>query len=284
MNEPKVKIFVGYYKPNKIYASDVFQPILTAPIDWDAEGIIRDYNGINIAEKNKNYAELTGHYWVWKNFLPDTKAEYVGFCHYRRFLDFGINKTPNVPFKPVFDTEFDKIFPSYTEENIMKVIEGYDVVLPYKFSFEESLYTQYLKYHPAKELKFALEVIQEIYPEYYFEALNFIAFNKMYICLNFIMKKELLEEYMEWMFNLLFAIEKKSDWSQYNQYMTVRVPAFIAERFFNIWLIHNIKKKNLKVLDTTSVLLIGEDYGAEGECKSRQQMYDICVRSPLFRD
>ena len=32
---------------------------------------------------NCYYSELTGLYWIWKN---DHETEYVGTCHYRRFL------------------------------------------------------------------------------------------------------------------------------------------------------------------------------------------------------
>lgn len=277
-----VKIFVGYYKPNTIFQSDVFQPILTSSIDWDVEGIIRDDSGINIASKNKNYAELTGHYWVWKNFLPETNAKYIGFCHYRRFFDFNIHKTPHVPFKPILASDFEKQFSQYTEENILKCIDGYDVILPYKFKFEKEILIHYLNYHPAKDINLALSVIKEVYPEYYFDALRFISSMEMYACLQFIMKKELLEEYMEWMFGFLTVLEQYSDWSEYSEYMDVRIPAYIAERFFNVWLAHNIETKNLKILNSTSYLLAGKDYGllSYEECKKG---YDAAANSKLYK-
>ena len=53
-NSSKVKIFVGYYKPDIIFKSNVYQPILTASVDWDTEDVIRDDSGINIAHKNVN--------------------------------------------------------------------------------------------------------------------------------------------------------------------------------------------------------------------------------------
>ena len=33
------------------------------------KGWLRDNTHINISGKNKNYAELTFHYWFWKNYL-----------------------------------------------------------------------------------------------------------------------------------------------------------------------------------------------------------------------
>lgn len=278
----KVKIFVGYYKPNTIFKSDVFQPILTSSIDWDFEGIIKDDSCVNIASKNKNYGELTGHYWVWKNYLPQTDAKYVGFCHYRRFFDFNMTPMPNVPFMPILASDFEKKFINYTEENILDRIGEYDIILPYKFKLEQEILIQYLNYHPSNDINLALNTIKDFCPEYYFQALQFIASKEMYACLQFIMKKELVEEYMEWMFGFLTVLEQKSDWSKYSDYMTVRMPAFIAERFFNIWLTQNITKRNLKVLHSSSFILTGEGYG-QMSYKEFKERYDIVANGPLYK-
>ena len=42
--------------------------------------------GVNIQRKEKNYSELTFHYWFWKNELNsyDDKI-WIGFCQKRRF-------------------------------------------------------------------------------------------------------------------------------------------------------------------------------------------------------
>ena len=44
-----------------------------------------DYNE-NIFHKEKNYSELTFHYWFWKNQLQyDNDNDWIGFCQKRRF-------------------------------------------------------------------------------------------------------------------------------------------------------------------------------------------------------
>lgn len=269
-NNSKLRIFVNYYKENFIFKSDVYQPILISNPHWNGDSeIIKDNVGINIANKNKNYAELSGHYWVWKNFLPKCDTDYIGFCHYRRFLDFNFNTTERFPFKPVLADDFKKIFNQYTQESVLNVIGGFDIVLPYKYQIDTTIYDQFLKYHPKSDLDTALKVLAELYPDYTEDAIAFMKADEFYSCLNFVMKKELVNQYMEWLFNILFALEKQTSWHNYTQYMQVRMPAFIAERFFNIWLNHNLRTRSLKIIETTSFILVGDGYGL-GEFNSPQ--------------
>lgn len=259
-SSPKVKIFVGYAKPFPIFKSEVYQPILTSSVDWNNKALIKDNTEINIAEKNKNYGELTGHYWVWKNFLPQTDSEYIGFCHYRRFLDFNISTNTKISFALTFEQGFKQTFKKYTEENILKCIDGYDIILPHPYLYTKTVYANYIHHHPRKDLDLAFNLLEEKYPEYINAGVKITQALEMYTCMNFIMKKELLDEYFEWIFGFLSELEKITDWSQYTEYNQIRTPAFIAERFFNIWLTKKMEDPNIKVLNTSSLLLIGESY------------------------
>lgn len=256
IEDSKLKIFVIYYKPAFIFESDVFLPISNGARNFEYEKeILRDDTGINISEKNSHYGELTQHYWVWKNFMPCSNAEYIGFCHYRRFLDFNLSQIPQQPFHEIFIADFPNMFAKYTEENIIDCIGDADVLLSNKFVADMDMYQQYLMWHPEKDLKLALEVLNELYPEYDNAAKKVLSSKEMYICLNFVMKKELVNDFFEWMFNILTVLEKRSNWEEYTDYFNIRMPAYLAERFFNIWLEHNIQTKNLKVKNSTSILI-----------------------------
>lgn len=50
-------------------------------------GILHDNEGANIAHLNAHLNEATALWWVWRH--PEARpTDYVGFCHYRRFLFF----------------------------------------------------------------------------------------------------------------------------------------------------------------------------------------------------
>ena len=51
------------------------------------------------------------------------------------------------------------------------------------------------------------------------------------------------------MFELLTAMEQDSNWDDYECYDDVRMPAFIMERFFSIWLRHQCTRRRLRVLE-----------------------------------
>lgn len=256
LKRKKVKIFVSYHQTESIFQTEVFNPLFLGsnPI---ATGIfaLKDNMGINISNKNNYYGELTGQYWIWKNLLPSIDSEYIGFFHYRRFLDFNISNISNIPFEEKIIIDFKKMFETYSEENIMNFAENFDVILPHKKIMDCNVYEQYVNQYAKSDLDLALEILEDLYPEYKSAAINFMSSSAMYNHLVFLMKKEILFEYFEWIFSILFVLEQRSDWSNKEDVSNAKVPVYIAKILFNIWLEHNIEKKNLKVKNSTSVLV-----------------------------
>lgn len=52
------------------------------------KGCITDNTGNNISDKNRNYCECTGLYWIWQNTVGQ---KYIGLYHYRRRLTINDN-------------------------------------------------------------------------------------------------------------------------------------------------------------------------------------------------
>ena len=62
----------------------------------------------------------------------------------------------------------------------------------------------------------------------------------------FVSHSKVVKDYSDWLFNILFELEKKVDLSQYDSY-NQRMFGFLSERLFNVWLHH----QNLKIKEVT---------------------------------
>lgn len=72
----------------------------------------------------------------------------------------------------------------------------------------------------------------------------------------FVMKTQYYDDYCFWLFTILFEVEKRVDISTYDSYQS-RIFGFLAERMFNIWLLHHkLKVKEIKVKNIEGEKLI----------------------------
>lgn len=186
------------------------------------------WEGDNIDDKNQYYCELTALYWIYKNIKDD---EIVSFEHYRRiFLS---------PHPGLFSYHF------LQKEEIHKIFEKKQIILPLKHHFNQTLKEQYDESHGPMDLAVMERVIAALYPDYketYIETIN----GHDASCFNmFVMKKEALDAYCEFAFRILdevFRLQKHSimERDTYQQ----RSVGFLAERLFNVWLNKNIPEQN----------------------------------------
>lgn len=252
----KINIFIPYSSIVPVYSTKVFHPIFTGEVNTKlVTEALQDSTGTNIFEKSGEYGELSAYYWVWKNFIMDSRsgilarqhqADYVGFCQFYHFMDFNNDSKVFAPFNLVYLDEFTELFQNYTEENVLDFAQGYDAVVPAKIPLNTSLYEQYLSNHKKEDLDLATDVIRELYPDYAAAVDAAMAANFMFPLGNFIMKKEVYNEFCEWLFNILGELEKRIDWNNYGGYRDIVSSTFASERLFNIWLHHN-SHLNIKV-------------------------------------
>ena len=204
------------------------------PLDF---GFQKDNTGENISDKNAQFCELTGLYWAWKNL----KADYIGLVHYRRYFK-GIGKD-----KTRKGDLFDKVL-KYRQ--LKPLLGEYKVIVPNKRRYYiETLEKHYAHNHYIKELDTAKEVMLEKYPEYeeaYNKALGRTwgyMFNMM------IMQRDLLNEYCEWLFDILFEMTKRLDAEADGEnyagkelsFFENRFPGRVSERIFNVWLEYQLE-------------------------------------------
>ena len=242
-----IKIFSCFHKEFKIPNSNVIYPIHVGKSISDMElNMVNDNTGENISNKNKNYCELTAIYWAWKNVNCDV----IGLTHYRRYFDLEesyyevITEEENIINSDIFKSYKEKI------ENIM--LSTYDIIMPKPKTFGTSVKNQYIACHKKEDLDVLESIIKKKYPEY-IASYDYIMKkqNKLSPYNMFIMKKKEFNKYCEWLFDILFEVEKKIKISE-NTYQA-RVFGFMSERLLNVYVYHN--KLNVKY---TTVIFIGD--------------------------
>ena len=191
----------------------------------------------NISEKNPNYCELTALYWAWKNIRKIyPELEYIGLNHYRRYFAFdehratgcGIVKDIN----ELGNYNLDK-------KKIERWLAQGKIIIPPKASLKTSLASAYEHAHVSVDLRHLHEVIKELSPEFLDDFNNlFICTNFFYDCNMFIMPIGEFEKYCEWLFKILFEVEKKVSIENYDSYQK-RIFGFMSERLFTLWILHN---------------------------------------------
>ena len=136
-----IKIFVSNRidLESKAIPNDLYIPIRCGAVfdKRDNVTMLGDDTGDNISEKRVSFCELTVLYWFWKN----VKADYVGLCHYRRFLSFSSKKLKEVGLKlgsldDMSDANLAKIG-LLDKDHIKETIEQYDFITAPFYHFKK---------------------------------------------------------------------------------------------------------------------------------------------------
>ena len=196
-----------------------------------------DSHGINIGEKNKNYCELTALYWIWKN----DNSDIIGLCHYRRYFGTKISYLIKLL------TGKEKFL--LNSSHILKYLTKYDIILPKHcvHPYHQTVRDNYAMRHNVQDLDKTREILSRLFPEYLADFDDVMNRRYMYQGNMFITKRNILNEYCEFLFKLLFELEQQvkdvvTTYSSYNQ----RIYGFISERLFSVWIEHNKTKYKLK--------------------------------------
>ena len=180
-----------------------------------------DNTGDNISAKNASYCELTGLYWAWKNL----DADYIGLVHYRRYFASPDARSELDP--------FDRIVGG---EEIRRILEKNSIVVPKKRKYYiESLGSHYAHTHYQEQLDDTLEIIMEKCPEYKESFERVMGQTSGYMFNMVIMRKDILDKYCTWLFDILGALEERRRNITLDPYQG-RYIGRIAEIIFNVWL------------------------------------------------
>lgn len=167
---------------------------------------VLDNQGENISEKNRKYCELTALYWIWKH----GKSAYLGLSHYRRRFDISEQMAAGLP-----------------ESDI-------DVVVTVPVLNINGVKQQYGSDHSGTDWDTCMKVVRELSPQYR-KAADKIGDGKCYYAYNMLIaRREILNQYCEWLFPILFRCEKEIG-EKADNYQE-RYIGFLAERLMTIFL------------------------------------------------
>lgn len=243
----KINIFLPYNNVIYVYSSNVFHQIFVGDVcNKITTKAFIDKTEKNIAKKYKYYGELTGYYWLLKNFFCSLDSEYVGFCQFYNFLDFNSEKPISPKTTNMYVDDFQKAFATYTEDEVYKCVHNYNAIVAEKKIVGETVYNHYLKSYSEKYLNLTIDSIKTVFPEYRQAVNKFMESDFIYPFGTFIMKKEMIIEFLNWLFDVLANIERKTNLNTLKTLDDIQ-SVFISECFLNVWLLHQQKTNNFKI-------------------------------------
>ena len=269
-------IFVAYHKKFPIIYPEAVTPIhvgralhTTVSKDGimsDADfnelmiNMIGDDTGDNISKKNRQFNEMTGIYWIWKNIhkFPDTT--HIGFMQYRRHFilnDDIYNIAPNDKEKQAYGcvhVSSSKLNYNYFSiSKLISLLEKYDCIFPIAGDFSifgiESLWHDYadrIEGIHIDDLILLTEIVKKIDSEFGADLEIYLNQNKKYMYQMFILKKNEFLKYCEFIFRCLFELEQELDTSLY----TVngkRTMGYLAELLYGCYITRIKKDGTVKI-------------------------------------
>lgn len=251
------RIYVMTHKRIAEIPDKMYIPMQVGKAGKEDFGYLGDDTGDNISRKNHMYCELTGMYWLWKHITCDV----IGICHYRRY--FVRN-----------EQLLDK---SYIEQTLQQ----YAMIIPNSVCIkkeDQNIYGQYARKHHANDLELCREVIKEKYPEYV-HAFDFSMKSALLSVGNmWITTKKNYDRYCEWLFDILFEVEKRIDLTGYDAYQT-RVMGFLSERLFRVWLL----MQSEKVTEEEVKMIAPEDFANADKRRDLLYQYVHLKMNPVIQ-
>lgn len=261
-----IKIFVMTHKIFERPKDAMYVPLqvghaLKGTLD---ESYLRDDDGEdNISGQNPFFSELTGMYWIWKNYRD---ADCVGVCHYRRF-------------PVVREGTGERLM---TERDCERILREYDLITTEKLTLHSNYYDGFAVDHNLHDLQVTEQVVREKYPEYYdcFERL--VHSDQVYFGNICVMPKVLYDRYCSWLFDILFEVQRRIDVSGYDGYRK-RVFGFLSEFLQMVWIqVNGLRPYECRIaiigekFETGEVKRALADFFAKGDVQGAKKYFLEC--------
>ena len=206
--------------------------------------------GKNIQAKEKNYSELTFHYWFWKNKLKlyDSNS-WIGFCQKRRFWmksnkkissfkDLKKNILVDIPAQwKNFDSILCKSIRVDQTKKMKLIKRGWkNLIKNPKIFFDEkerSIKLHFDMHHGHGILEESIKLMNSKDKDEFKVFVN--KKKKFNPHIMFISKKNIINEWFKDLFEWLFKCEEVFGLSDLKGYDQERLYAYLAERYLSFW-------------------------------------------------
>lgn len=110
------------------------------------------------------------------------------------------------------------------------------MIVPNKRRYRiESNRSHYNHAHPRVALDETEKIIHQLYPDYDMSFQKVMNRTWAHMFNMFVMRRDYFNQYMEWLFTILFTLEKRLDISGWDSYQS-RVFGFVSELLLDVWL------------------------------------------------
>lgn len=219
----RIRIFAMTHKEFTPPPDPMYVPLQVGRACHGSLGFLGDDTGDNISGQNAYFSELTGVYWLWKNYCD---VDIVGVCHYRRYL---ISEDGHL----------------YRHADIERLLSAYDMVVTKKLELRMPYYDGFASTHDEKDLAETERVVAEKYPDYAELFHTMVHRKETYFANMMICRKRLYDEYCTWLFDILFEVQRRIDTTGYDNYRK-RVYGFLSEFLLTVW----IEKNHIHVYES----------------------------------
>lgn len=267
---PEIKIFVSRrIDVNSVVVNNPLYLPMRCGAVYDPDNpqhIMGDDTGDNISSKRNSLCEFTVQYWAWKN----ADADYFGLCHYRRYLSFSEKRyhtnDHGLVACPVLSHTAMKRFGLLDADQMAAEIEKFDLIVPQPASVARmplprgkartvrELWEAYSGiFFEAGTVERMLQLIDALTPAYAQSAREYLDGRTQYVCNCYVMARTLFQRLCEFQFSIIEAVAKELDGSNYADGMQ-RVPAYVGEILFGIFVYHVRTKEQWRVAEKQLVL------------------------------
>ena len=208
-------------------------------------------NKINIYNREKYYSELTFHYWHWKNCLSESKKNWIGFCQKRRFwiksednkkiintnnlnqyllteIDPKLNDYESIICNPINVSGANKI--KMIKRGWKNLIRDPLILIQKQ---KETIAFHFDMHHGYMNLEKAAKLLDNNDKDHFISYINNQTFYNPHIMC--IARPEILEKWFSALFPWLEKCEEVFGFNDLRGYDTLRLYAYLAERYLSYW-------------------------------------------------